>query len=114
MGRSACASRFRCQCLTKIIDLLGIDPHSRFSKCSPASGSGGSFPLAGPRELVHGERESFIGGYLWQLSGPEIGGLGCAVGGDRCSRVPVLMTTRTCSSYQELLMLRHSSPDAGV
>src|SRR6476620_10011162 len=34
--------------------------------------------LTGPRELVH-ERESFIGGYLWQLSGPEIGGLGCAV-----------------------------------
>jgi hypothetical protein len=25
--------------------------------------------LAGPRELVHGERESFIGGYRWQRSG---------------------------------------------
>jgi hypothetical protein len=25
--------------------------------------------LAGPRRLVHGERESFIGGYRWQRSG---------------------------------------------
>jgi hypothetical protein len=26
--------------------------------------------VTGPRELVHGERESFIGGYRWQRSGP--------------------------------------------
>ena len=29
--------------------------------------------LTGPRELVHGEPESFIGGYRWQRSVPEVG-----------------------------------------
>jgi hypothetical protein len=35
----------------------------------------------GPLELVHGERESFIGGYSWQLSGPGFGRPGPNVGG---------------------------------
>lgn len=32
--------------------------------------------LAGPRELVHGEREPFIGGYRRQRSGPGVGSSG--------------------------------------
>jgi hypothetical protein len=32
----------------------------------------GDFDVAGPRELVHGERESFIGGDGWQRSRPEV------------------------------------------
>jgi hypothetical protein len=43
--------------------------------------------LTGPRELVHGERESFIGGYRWQRSGPGVGSPGPSVGGGGCSRV---------------------------
>jgi acyl-CoA synthetase (AMP-forming)/AMP-acid ligase II len=39
------------------------------------------FPLTGPRKLVHGERESFIGGYGWQRSGPSVGSPGPDVGG---------------------------------
>jgi hypothetical protein len=37
----------------------GINP----SRLVPGAGMG---TLTGPRELVHGERESFIGGYRWQ------------------------------------------------
>lgn len=29
--------------------------------------------MTGPRKLVHGERESFIGGYRWQRNGPAPG-----------------------------------------
>ena len=29
--------------------------------------------MTGPRELVHGERESFIGRYRWQRSEPGVG-----------------------------------------
>ena len=37
--------------------------------------------VTGPLELVHGERESFIGGYSWQLSGPAVGSPGTNDGG---------------------------------
>ena len=37
--------------------------------------------LTGPRKLVHGERESFIGGHGWQRSGPSDGSPGPNVGG---------------------------------
>jgi hypothetical protein len=37
--------------------------------------------VTGPREVVHGERESFVGGYRWQRSGPAVGSPGLNVGG---------------------------------
>ena len=39
--------------------------------------------MTGPRELVHGEGESFIGGYRWQRSGLRVisPGLNVAGGG---------------------------------
>jgi NADP-dependent 3-hydroxy acid dehydrogenase YdfG len=37
--------------------------------------------VTGPRELVHGERESFVGGYRWQRSGLRVGSPGLHVGG---------------------------------
>jgi short-subunit dehydrogenase involved in D-alanine esterification of teichoic acids len=41
------------------------------------------FGATGPRELVHGERESFIGGYRWQRRGSAVGSPGLHVcGGD--------------------------------
>jgi hypothetical protein len=38
--------------------------------------------VTGPHELVHGERESLIGGYRWQRSGLWVGRPGPHVGGD--------------------------------
>jgi Sigma-70, region 4 len=38
-------------------------------------------PMTGPREVVHGERESFVGGYRWQRSGPALGSPRPNVGG---------------------------------
>ena len=43
--------------------------------------------VTGPRELVHGERESFIGGYRWQRSGLAVGSPAMSAGGGGCSRV---------------------------
>jgi len=43
--------------------------------------------LTGPRELVHGEGESFIGGYRPQRSGPAAGSPVRSVGGGGCIRV---------------------------
>lgn len=43
--------------------------------------------LAGPRELVHGERESFIGGYRRQHSGLVAGSPAMSAGGGGCIRV---------------------------
>ena len=43
--------------------------------------------VTGPRELVHGERESFIGGYRWQRSGLGVGIPARNAGGGGCSRV---------------------------
>lgn len=43
--------------------------------------------LTGPRELVHGGRESFSGGYMWQRSGLGVGSPAMSVGGGGCSRV---------------------------
>jgi hypothetical protein len=37
--------------------------------------------MTGLRELVHGKREPFIGGYGWQRSGPAVGSPGLNVGG---------------------------------
>jgi hypothetical protein len=37
--------------------------------------------VTGPRELVHGERKSFVGGYSWQRSGLGVGTPGLYVGG---------------------------------
>jgi alkylation response protein AidB-like acyl-CoA dehydrogenase len=37
--------------------------------------------LTGPREVVHGERESFLGGYEWQRSGLGVGSPGLNVRG---------------------------------
>jgi hypothetical protein len=39
--------------------------------------------LTGTRELIHGERESFIGRYRWQRSGLGVGSaaLNCGGGG---------------------------------
>lgn len=42
--------------------------------------------LAGPRELVRGERESFIGGYRRQHSGPGVGSPAMSAGDGGCSR----------------------------
>lgn len=42
--------------------------------------------MAGPRELVHGERESFIGGYRRQHSGLVVGSPAMNAGGGGCSR----------------------------
>lgn len=42
--------------------------------------------VTGPRELVHGERESFIGGYRWQRSGLGAGSPVTNAGGG-CTRV---------------------------
>jgi hypothetical protein len=33
----------------------------------------GHLQVTGPREFVHGERESFIGSYRWQHSGLAVG-----------------------------------------
>lgn len=44
-------------------------------------------PLTGPREVVHGERESFIGEYSWQRSGLGVGSPAMSVAGGGCSRV---------------------------
>jgi len=43
--------------------------------------------MTGPRELVHGERESFIGEYSWQRSGLGVGSPAMSVAGGGCSRV---------------------------
>ncbi|GFP46731.1 hypothetical protein MKANGN_06090 [Mycobacterium kansasii] len=43
--------------------------------------------LTGPRELVHGERESFIGGCRWQRSGRGLGSPRQSAAGDGCSHV---------------------------
>lgn len=37
--------------------------------------------MTGFGELVHGERESLVGGYSWQRSGPAVGSLWPNVGG---------------------------------
>jgi hypothetical protein len=37
--------------------------------------------VTGPREVVHGERESFLGGYGWQRSGLGVGSPGLNVAG---------------------------------
>ncbi len=37
--------------------------------------------VTGPRELVHGERESFIGEYRWQRSGLAVGSPAMNAGG---------------------------------
>ena len=39
------------------------------------------FPVTGLRKLVHGERESFLGGYGWQPSGLGVGSPGLNVSG---------------------------------
>jgi putative ABC transport system permease protein len=46
-----------------------------------------AIPVTGPRELVHGERESFIGEYSWQRSGLGVGSPAMSVAGGGCSRV---------------------------
>jgi transposase len=43
--------------------------------------------VTGPRELVHGERESFIGGYRWQRIGLGAGSPVTNGGGGGCTRV---------------------------
>ena len=43
--------------------------------------------MTGPRELVHGERESFIGEYSWQRSGLGVGSPAMSAVGGGCSRV---------------------------
>ncbi|GFP46706.1 hypothetical protein MKANGN_05840 [Mycobacterium kansasii] len=43
--------------------------------------------MTGPRELVHGERESFIGGCRWQRSGRGLGSPRQSAAGDGCSHV---------------------------
>jgi hypothetical protein len=45
------------------------------------NGTSWEVPVTGPRKLVHGERESFIGGYGWQRTGPSVGSPGPNVGG---------------------------------
>jgi hypothetical protein len=37
--------------------------------------------VTGPRELIYGERESFIGAYRWQRSGLGVSTLGLTAGG---------------------------------
>lgn len=43
--------------------------------------------VARPRELVQGERESFIGGYNWQRNGPGPGSPAMSVDGGGCIRI---------------------------
>lgn len=50
------------------------------------SSARGQVQVAGPRELVHGERESFIGGYRRQHSGLVVGSPAMNAGGGGCSR----------------------------
>lgn len=53
---------------------------------SPLRGGRACVVLTGPRELVHGERKSFIGGYRRQHSGLGVGSPAMSVGGGGCSR----------------------------
>ena len=64
-------------------------PTTERRKSDPLAGNAGTArrksvavtDVTGSRELVHGERESFIGGYGWQGSGPSVGSPRPNVGG---------------------------------
>ena len=49
-------------------------PGPQIQRCATfALGAVDTKALAGPREMVQGEQESFIGGYSWQRSGLAVG-----------------------------------------
>nr|WP_072501191.1 DUF6188 family protein [Mycobacterium intracellulare] len=64
------------QCTVQRVSLqeglvLDLDDYSELVICRPMRLTLPAIGvLTGPREMVHGERESFIGGYRWQRSGP--------------------------------------------
>ena len=71
-----------------VLTLISLEHHELTSWIRLGTGSlDARRRMTGPRELVHGERESFIGEYSWQRSGLGVGSRGLSVGGGGCSRV---------------------------
>lgn len=66
---------------TWVVDKSTLVYHQQYIEILPG------ILMTGPRELVHGERESFIGGYRWQRSGLGVGSPRLNAGGGGCSRV---------------------------